>query len=531
MKRDKAEEIKSDKITISDIERDYLADLNEDKAYSDLISLLHVYVPFKNMFFAIWNEKEEESKVVVSELTKSLHSQVKSLSKEIFKKYWSQLSDVKVLLLKSSQFCLTNYTDIGGEIILVPVRIGEEMGVLALLDLQPMMLNDDFENNLLSIATSFGMVTKMSALSKIQVENSSEKQQAEICSTAIKYTSEVISIHNLSGYPRYISPSIKNLLGYKVEDLMDRNLYDKYRNSITDLREEKSGNVMKFRFCCKTKDQKEVWIDSTLDKITDDEGNLSGYMVVSRDITTDILSEKRYEQALFKEKELNKIKSQFISITSHEFKTPLATIKSSIEICGIEMERQLNKHPSEEKFRKHFNRVNSEVDRMNSLLINLLNLEKINQGVIEVNLKPKKVNQYLTNVLEDWLEQRSIKLESSLENDFTTKLDANLMKQVLSNLIENALKYGSREISPIVKAYKKLGKLVIQVQDFGEGISEDDQEHLFKPFFRASNSSKYEKGSGLGLMITKKFVELQKGEVYFHSEVGTGTSFFIEFNI
>ncbi|WP_200976013.1 PAS domain-containing sensor histidine kinase [Echinicola sp. 20G] len=531
MKRDKAKNTKSDKNKISDIERNYLADFNDNRAYSDLISLLHDYAPFKYVFFTVWNGEEDKHKVVVSELSTSLRAKVENLSEEIFRKHWSQLTDGKVLTQKDIQF---NFTcDIESEvgIILVPVQIGTEMGMLAILDVQSVKLNDDLEDKLLSISASFGMIAKMSSFSKRQLQHSKERQQIEICSTAVKYTSEVISIHNLNGYPRYISPSIENLLGYKVEDFMNRNFYDKYRNSVTDLREEKSGNVMKFRFCCKTKDQKEVWIDSTLDQITDDEGNLSGYMVVSRDITTDILSEKRYEQALFKEKELNKIKSQFISITSHEFKTPLATIKSSIEICGIEMERQLNKHPSEEKFRKHFNRVNSEVDRMNSLLINLLNLEKINQGVVEVNLKPKKVNQYLTNVLEDWLEQSSIKFESRLENDFTTKLDANLMKQVLSNLIENALKYGSREISPIVKAYKKLGKLVIQVQDFGEGISENDQEHLFKPFFRASNSNKYEKGSGLGLMITKKFVELQKGEVYFHSEVGTGTSFFIEFNI
>lgn len=166
---------------------------------------------------------------------------------------------------------------------------------------------------------------------------------------------------------------------------------------------------------------------------------------------------------------------------------------------------------------------------MNSLLVNLLNLEKINQGVIQVSSKGKKINSYLRSVLEDWVDQDSVHFETTLPEDFIHSIDVSLMNQVITNLVENALKYGNRDEKVIVKAHHTDRELVVSVRDFGDGIPEKEQEHLFKPFFRASNSSKYDKGSGLGLMITKKFIELQNGTVHFESEEGVGTCFFLTF--
>ncbi|WP_215223112.1 PAS domain-containing sensor histidine kinase [Echinicola shivajiensis] len=343
----------------------------------------------------------------------------------------------------------------------------------------------------------------------------------------LEEATDIICVFDKEFEPIYSSSSFREILGF-CPDRNNKELFlDKFLNGRKERITLFSNQDNRGQFEIETKSGKKLWFDTVFSPIKNENGDVEALLAVSRDISKEEKLKSTQKFALQKEKELNSSKSQFISITSHEFKTPLSTIKSSVEICKIELERNTDKFPSREKFNKHFKRINGEADRMNTLLNNLLNLEKINQGVIQVKLKKKYLNNYLNTVLENYLDQDLIFLDIDLQEDFKISLDEDLVRQSLFNLVENALKYGSRDLKPVVKTYLLDDELNLCVQDFGEGISDEDKKNLFKPFYRASNSHKYEKGSGLGLMITQKFIELVGGKVSFKSELGKGSTFTI----
>ncbi|UCS95463.1 PAS domain-containing sensor histidine kinase [Echinicola marina] len=340
-------------------------------------------------------------------------------------------------------------------------------------------------------------------------------------------STDIICVYDKNFKPIYSSSSFKEKLGFcpdaSNKKLFLNKFFNGQKNNIySTIDQNKRG-----RFEFESISGEKLWFDTVLSPIKSEKGEVEAFLAVSRDVSNEEKLKSNQKFELQKEKELNSLKSQFISITSHEFKTPLSTIKSSVEICKIELERNLDTIPSREKFTKHFKRINSEADRMNTLLNNLLNLEKINQGGIHIKRKKKYVNNYLVSVLENYLDQELVFLDTDLPEDFQIVIDGDLVRQSLLNLVDNALKYGSRDLKPVVKTYLKDDELNLCVQDFGEGISDEDKKNLFKPFYRASNSHKYEKGSGLGLKITREFVELQGGKVSFESELGKGSTFII----
>ncbi|GGF18199.1 hypothetical protein GCM10011339_02640 [Echinicola rosea] len=424
-----------------------------------------------------------------------------------------------------------DYEGLKGGYALIPTFLDKEThSFLVLLNANLSDLDDCCEI-LKQLAATFEMIYLSECRLGGKVEGGNGKSKNEILDMLMKYSSDAIGVFNVNWSPKFLSPSFEHLFGFTREQLMNPSFFECFRSEVKDMKKVVIDGIERYRFTNLNANKERMWLESIFDTLYDDDGEIQGHMAIVRNISEEVKGDKKMSEALEKEIALNKMKSQFISITSHEFKTPLSTIKSSIEICNIELQRQLEEHPSEQKFKKHFNRVNNEVDRMNSLLVNLLNLEKINQGVIQVSSKTKKINSYLRSVLEDWVDQDAVQFETALPDDFTHPIDVSLMNQVMTNLVENALKYGSREDDVLVRANIAEGKLIISVKDYGDGISKDEQEHLFKPFFRASNANKYDKGSGLGLMITKKFIELQNGTIHFESEVGEGTCFYLTFSL
>ncbi|WP_186758740.1 PAS domain-containing sensor histidine kinase [Echinicola salinicaeni] len=345
----------------------------------------------------------------------------------------------------------------------------------------------------------------------------------------LRGSTDIICVYDKDFKPIYSSSSFKEKLGFCPDGKNKKLFLNKFFNGQEYNIASCIDQDKRERFEIENILGEKLWLDTVLSPIKNENGHVEAFLAVSRDVSHEekIKSSQKFE--LEKEKELNSLKSQFVSITSHEFKTPLSTIKSSVEICKIELERNAETISSRDKFKKHFKRINSEADRMNTLLNNLLNLEKINQGGIQLKLKKKHVNNYLNTVLENYLDQELIFLDTDLPEDFKISIDGDLVRQSLLNLVENALKYGSRELKPVVKTYLRDEELELCIQDFGEGISDEDKKNLFKPFFRASNSHKYEKGSGLGLKITKEFIELQGGKVSFESELGKGSTFTLHF--
>jgi PAS domain S-box-containing protein len=202
-------------------------------------------------------------------------------------------------------------------------------------------------------------------------------------------------------------------------------------------------------------------------------------------------SQQELSEALDKEKELSEIKSRFVSMASHEFRTPLSTVLSSASILGKYTETD-----EQDKREKHISKIKDSVKHLNELLEDFLNLGKLEEG-------------------------QHIELQVNHGNGFST--DKRLLKNILINLIGNAIKFSKDGGKIKVIANVNAAAMDIAVMDEGIGISKEDQQHLFTSFFRGKNAENIQ-GTGLGLHIVSRYLQLLEGNVNIESEMGKGTA-------
>lgn len=228
-------------------------------------------------------------------------------------------------------------------------------------------------------------------------------------------------------------------------------------------------------------------------------------------------AESGIREALEKERELHALKSRFVAMASHEFRTPLSTIMSSVDLIG-----RYTEEASDEKVDKHIGRIRSKVREMTAMLNEFLSLERIEQGQVQCNPSTFDIVDLSIELIEEL--RQLAKLGQALDYDHTAGertvlLDRQMLSNVITNLVTNAIKY-SPENKPVkLSTQVKDDRLIITVQDEGIGIPEDDQQHLFDRFFRGSNASTIQ-GTGLGLNLVKRYLDLLQGTIDFKSEPG-----------
>ncbi|WP_017720859.1 hybrid sensor histidine kinase/response regulator [Kamptonema formosum] len=240
-------------------------------------------------------------------------------------------------------------------------------------------------------------------------------------------------------------------------------------------------------------------------------------------------SESEVRKALQKEKELNELKSRFVSMVSHEFRTPLSTILFS---AGL-LETYGPKWPEEKKV-THLHRIQTAVRQMTGLLEDILVIGKAEAGKLEFNPAPLDLEQFCREIAEEIqitdVNKHCINFVSQGRlNDAI--MDDKMLRHILSNLLSNAIKY-SPEGSTVdfeLTALEHRGEeqspaVVFRIQDRGIGIPPEDVDRLFETFYRATNVGTIQ-GTGLGLAIVKRAVDLHGGEIDVKSEVGAGTRF------
>lgn len=235
--------------------------------------------------------------------------------------------------------------------------------------------------------------------------------------------------------------------------------------------------------------------------------------------TKDELSE-----SLKTEKELNELKSRFVSMASHEFRTPLATILSSLSLVALYGEKN-----DKEKQTKHINRIKSSITHLTDILNDVLSLSKLEEGIIIFNPEKINIKEFFSHIVKEVegivKEGQEIIITHSGNTDAV--IDKKNIRHVLLNLLSNAIKFtpeGKRiELNAIVSDKE----IEIIVKDNGIGISEDDQKYLFQRFFRASNASSIQ-GTGLGLSIVSKYIEMHNGTIECESVLDEGTKFTIK---
>jgi PAS domain S-box-containing protein len=237
-------------------------------------------------------------------------------------------------------------------------------------------------------------------------------------------------------------------------------------------------------------------------------------------------SKEEVSEALEKEKELGDLKTRFVTMASHEFRTPLSTILSSAFL--------LSKYNGAEdglKREKHIDRIKGAVGDMKSILEDFLSLGKLEEGSVSSKMEVLPFEDCVA-VIENTihsLEQITRKgqqIKFIYKGEGNAYADPSLLRNILTNLISNAIKFSSENSTINVELNKGQTELMLSVKDEGIGISKEDQEHLFERFFRAKNAANIQ-GTGLGLHIVAKYVELMFGSIDMHSELEKGTSFYI----
>jgi PAS domain S-box-containing protein len=249
------------------------------------------------------------------------------------------------------------------------------------------------------------------------------------------------------------------------------------------------------------------------------------YIGIVNDITGQKEKELVLQQSLLREQELNKLKSQFVSTASHEFRTPLTTIQTSVYLIKLYLEKpQDTARPFIEK---HLGLINQQIQNFDGLLTDMLTIGRIEAGKVVFN--PQQVDVeglcqlVITNHFSHQADGRTVRV-SRQGNPYTACLDEKLMGHVLVNLLSNAFKFSKEDPGLMIQFAPR--ELVIRVIDVGIGIPANDLPALFQTFFRARNTSTIQ-GTGLGLAIARQFVELHGGRLTVQSEEAKGTTFTI----
>ena len=307
-------------------------------------------------------------------------------------------------------------------------------------------------------------------------------------------------------------------------DLLPRESKEKLRTGSQLVKSNGTVQTGVFNYTGKSGEEKHI--DYTITGVFREEG--AAFVVRISDITDAVNKEKNLTNIIEKEKELNTSKSRFIHITSHELRTPLAIIQANTEI--LEMIIQNGSAATQNlKPEKMLDRISKEVIIMTDILNQLMMISKIETGNVEMSMEKNDVKAFVEGLKEDLYNPYTDGRVLTLEQDpalTTLHFDKKLLRLAIVNIVNNAFKYSSGKLPPVLRVKAVGDTAVFEVEDHGIGIPIDDQNKLFSSFFRASNVGVIQ-GTGLGLNVVDYAVKKHAGTVTYKSEANIGTTFTI----
>lgn len=236
-------------------------------------------------------------------------------------------------------------------------------------------------------------------------------------------------------------------------------------------------------------------------------------------------AERRIKNALQREKELNELKTKFLSLVSHEFKTPLSGILTSATLT-----EKYTREDQQEKREKHLVTIRNKVHYLNNILNDFLSIERLDSGKGQY----KYTSFGLKRLINEVVYNANITLKNGQEiiypkdiEDVELHQDEKILELILSNLLGNAIKYSPENTVIKFEVHREGDKIIFEVQDQGRGIPQKDQKHIFERYFRAENAL-LDQGTGIGLNISKTHLENMGGKISFESEENKGTKFRVE---
>ena len=345
---------------------------------------------------------------------------------------------------------------------------------------------------------------------------------------------DLVCVHGLDTTFQYVSPSATKLLGYTPEELVGTSPLDyafpeeiKYlKDSLSSFIDEKVDDNTTARF--KTKSGEYIWLETKANLIRQ-RGVVVGFQTSSRDITERKKADIVLERALSQQRELNELRTNLVSTISHEFRTPMTTIRTSAELISMYLENK--KTDNTPLLQKRVAIITEEIDRIVELMEAVLTISKEDSGKTNFNPELLDLKKLCYNLVEIIYDNQNNKQKIVLDIDngsFMVFADVKLMEYSILNILNNAIKYSKGSGDIILKIKRNEDNIQIEIIDFGIGIPEEEQSKLFNTFFRASNTNGY-KGTGLGLYIVKTFTEKNSGTIKLESTLGQGTQVTFQF--
>lgn len=320
----------------------------------------------------------------------------------------------------------------------------------------------------------------------------------------------------------YISNYVEEMLGYPVKDWLtvpnfwSQIVHPEDRQKAIEVASGKfnGSNRRTNQFRWITKDGREIWVEAQSVVVKDKRGNPIGMRGVNLDITTTKLLEKQ--------------KDEFVSVASHELKTPITTIKAFVDLLKIH-----NQKSGDQKSLDYLTRVDNQVTKVTKLVHDMLDVSRIQAGKLDFNFSNFDIYDLVVETVND-MQLISTKHKLELVGKVKHKItgDRYRLAQVLTNLISNSIKYSPTADKIIILMQKDKTGITISVQDFGMGISKVKSKMIFERFYRVNDSNLTNRESlpslGLGLYISSEIMMRHKGEIWVESEEGKGSIFYIK---
>ncbi|MDZ8053633.1 MAG: PAS domain S-box protein [Aulosira sp. ZfuVER01] len=327
----------------------------------------------------------------------------------------------------------------------------------------------------------------------------------------------------------FVSENVKAMMGYEAREFIEDSSFwarhihpDDVADVFAELAQAVDRGYYRLNYRFLHQDGNYRWVCDKGRLVKDETGNLVEFVGYRADVTEQKQLEQELIIALEKEKELNELKSRFISMTSHEFRTPLSTILSSAEL----LEHYQHKW-TQEKQLIHLRRIQTAVSRMTDMLNEVLFIGKADAGILDYKPTSFDLVEYCCQLVEDF----ELDLNNQHRISFTSEsktipcfMDEKLLGHILINLLSNAIKYSPSDSKVEFTLTCENGQAIFEIQDQGIGIPAEDLPHLFESFHRASNVGNI-LGTGLGLAIVKKCIDIHQGDISVSTKLGVGSKF------
>jgi len=396
-----------------------------------------------------------------------------------------------------------------------------------ILELIAKPIYDDDDNLVFILTTEQDVTDKI----KVQKRLKASEQKYRLISENM---SDVITLNTPSGKVTYISPSVKDVLGYSPEEIIGNSPYQWFHPEDIDIIWHENHNKVlnseesnQIEYRAKHKKGHYLWVEMLIAPIRNEEGQLVGLQTATRNISERKQAEIDLTKALEKEKQVNELKTQFVSMASHQFRTPLSVIRANMEL--FEMIKSEISESATPKAERVIRRIQGEVKRLTSMIDDVLILGRLDASKTPFRPRLNDLVQLCEQIISEEFDAESDARKVELKLNGKLKLvwcDKNLMFHAIINLVSNAFKYSKGKPNPIISLNFKNSAVTIAITDFGIGIDEDEIQNLFQSFFRSKHVLDIQ-GTGLGLVIAKEFIEINGGMIHVESQKEKGSKFVI----